>query len=186
MKEFSNKVLKYALEKGISMIDLKDNYQQLIVGYYKYANHILFQDELSDYMYDYRTELFYNNKKATFWLLLDFTVQDILGSIPMDITESSKKPDEKISETSDLNEVYFFLKKRLLGLNEEFYNKIIERSINLFLENDKNFVESMWSQILDYLKIDKGTSSHIESMLEEFYLFQDAFEEYCDENDYEY
>ena len=174
------------MKNGISESDLNNNYRNLIHDYYEYANHVFYQREIDDYMYDYRTEFFYNEKKATFWLLLDCTVQGILDSIPKYNNESSGTPEDKISKNSELDEIYLFLKKRLFGLEEEFYSNIIEKSLNLFLENDEWFVKSMWNQFSEYLKIDQETSENIMDKLEDLYLFQDAFEDYCEENDIEY
>ncbi|MBW6533912.1 MAG: hypothetical protein K0B11_02790 [Mariniphaga sp.] len=53
MKDFSKKVLKYALKKGIAKQDLEQNYQRLISDFYEYVNHVLLLRELQDYMYDY-------------------------------------------------------------------------------------------------------------------------------------
>lgn len=185
-KDFSKKILKYTLKNGISESDLNNNYRNLIHNYYEYGNHVFYQRELVDYLYDYRTELFYKEKKATFWLLLDYTLQERLGSIPKEKNEPSETVDDQISKNSELNEIYLFLKKRLYGLEEEFYNKIIKKSLNLFLKKDERFVKSMWSQFSEYLNIDQETSENIVDKLEDFYLFQDAFEDYCEENDIEY
>ena len=186
-KDFSKGILKYALQNGITHNELSANYKDLIKDYYEYLDHVLLLSEIDEYAQEYRTNLFYDDKKKeTFRLLLDYSAQVKQLPIIKYGSDLIELPEIEISKDSDANEIYIFLVKSLYGLDENFYNTIIGESEELFLKKDNDLIETLWNKIFEFLKIDNETAGKINDEYDYFYLFRYAFEDYCDENDYEY
>ena len=192
--KFSEGVLNYALENNITKAQLEADYKNLIPDVYTYVNrskHVLLKNEISDYYYDYRTDLFYESScKETFILIWDALFLDVDRkdkSIVLDATIDTT--GIVLNEETDIQTFYSFIKAKVKELDSEEFMKIIEESKSKALDQSHSFSRSLIPALFSKLGVDIVTEEAEEAVFNrfrDFYFFQDAFEEYCEENDHSY
>lgn len=188
--KFSKAVLQYALDKNIAKDQLISDYKNLIKtppGVYTYREHVMLKlrGEIMEYYYDHRTELFYKETcKEAFSLIWDALFFEIDRSIDLDAIIDTA--GVTLTEDSDAQTFCSFIKAKVHELNREEFMAIIEDSKTEALEEDHSFSRLFLPNLFAKFGIDRSSEEPIFERFSYFYLFQDTFEAYCEENDYSY
>ncbi len=189
---FSKGVLNYALENNITKAQLEAGYKNLIPGVYTYVNrstHVLLKNEISDYYYDYRTDLFYESScKETFILIWDALFLDVDRKDKSIVLDSNiDTTGIVLKEETDIQTFYSLIKAKVQELDHEEFIKIVEESKSNALNQSHSFSRSLIPALFSKFGVDIVTEESEEAVLNrfrDFYFFQDAFEDYCEENDF--
>lgn len=177
--KLSKGIMKYALDNNINKAQLESSIKDIIPNIYFYKNEAFLLNEIDEYYVNNRTKLFSGDGKNTFWLIMDALANE---EVKIEI-QNRNQIIPCINENSDAESIYSFLKNKLFALNNEFYNDIILRNLELVREeyHYSGFTENLFNELFDFLKIEKIFHERIFELFENFLYFDYAAEDFYDE-----
>ena len=190
--EFSKDILKYALQKEISLDELESDYKNLLTNIFiwknNWKNEVMFQSEILDCYYAHRTDLFYGKSVAAFELILLAELYSPEQAALLSILNTDSPQNNVAATVSSLSvksskiEALSAIIQSVRKLGDERLDDLLEKTIAKRGDPGFWFATDFLRNLLREIGIeDNVLLDHILDNPLETPCFADAFDEYIDE-----